>query len=118
MHELSLKRYQSSDHILSAYDFKQPGRSTKIRKRPLKIGQWVFDVSTDDLGWQPLSAGLCSSGMIALYPVRKIDLFVKDYAIMHSIIGIQRMRPKMHYFLIGETGLTGLNWKALVIDKK
>lgn len=105
-------------HIVDLQHLRQRGDASKVKKIPLKIGQWVFDIDYEVLEWEPLSAAVCKSGMIALYPVRKIDLTINDNAVMHSIIGVRTMRPKMHYILIEGTGLTGLNWKNTIIDRK
>ena len=105
-------------HIVNVQHLKSTGDSFVSKRSPSKIGQWVFDIDYKILGWKPLSAAVCESGMIALYPVRKVDLTVKDNSVMHSIIGVHTMRSKIHYLLIDGTGLTGRNWKSTVIDRK
>lgn len=117
MQVLPLKRDLTVKHIISADCLKLKGASTKTKRTSLGIGQWVFDLHHDNLAWEPLSAAVCKSGMIALFPVRKIDLTVKDNAVMHSIIGIKNMKPYIHYLLIDGTKLTGRNWRETAIDK-
>ena len=117
MQALTLKRDLPSKHIISADCLKLKDGSKKTKRTPLRIGQWVFNLDHDKIGWEPLSAAVCKSGMIALFPVRKIDLTVKDNAVMHSIIGIKNMKPNTHYLLIDGTRLTGRNWRESAIDK-
>ena len=90
----------------------------KNKNSALKLGQWVFDVELSKIDWQPLSAAVCESGMIALYPVRKVDLVLKRNALMHTIVGVRSMKPNIHYVLLEGAGLTGLNWRVSAIDRR
>lgn len=81
------------------------------------IGQWVFGLGWDWLGWEPLSAAVCQSGMIALYPVRSDELEIKEAGEMYSMVGITTSKDTYHYVLIAYTGLTGSDWQTTVINK-
>lgn len=87
-------------------------------KKRVRLGQWLFEHDWTFLGWTPLSACLCKSGDIALFPVRSIDIEVKPNAVMPNIIGVNQMKPQKHYFLIVNTGLKGLDWQKQILNRK
>lgn len=118
MHQLVVKGGAKLPHIIDTRELSGLAYKSTRKRPPIKIGQWVFNMDWSWLGWQPLSAAVCQSGMIALYPVRKVDLSTKHDSVMHEIIGVKTMKPCDHYVLLSDTGLTGRNWEISAINKK